>query len=81
MRKRLQSPPHHFRNRRSPTDGENIVSDWLIKFQKKSACQSKISAPFHKSVKTKQSGRSQESVFKTFGSFLAQQLKFSGDLK
>ena len=64
MRNCLGSTPQHFRNRRSPTDGENIIPDMRIKCQKKSAYH------FRKSVKRKQSGKSRQSVFKDFGNFL-----------
>ena len=42
VRNRLQSTPQHFRNVRSPTDGENSVPDWLIKCQLKIRLSVKI---------------------------------------
>ena len=48
MRNRLQSTAQDFRYSRSPAEGESVVPDWLIKCQRKSACQSKFNAPFRK---------------------------------
>ena len=61
MRNHLQSTSQHFRNLRSPTDGENIVPDWLIKNCQKNPPVSQNLLPFHKSVKTKQNAKSRQS--------------------